>query len=1136
MALDKRAVEGTEISGRGSPAAHGLLDASTEDGAIKTTRPVVFISYSRRDLAFVGELTKALEARGFDTRVDHEDIEPAARFPDRLRDFIREAVAIVCVVSPAFAASEWCRRETNEALALNKRLVPVLARETDPATVPPAIAELQWLSFLPPALMANQADTLARSLLIDVGWMREHARLAVRAHNWDQAGRPADRLMRGSELTAAEAWALAPPSELADIKPTPLQRDYITESRRRELRSLRQTRLLFAAVAIAMLFGILRLAMLRDDVILQQAALAAEAARQHVATGNGRAAIVTAQAGADTLAARAPEFLRAPVARVLGSDGDATGRIRFALFEAVESLREARRAQHACDPKGNRPGCRVTEFAFSRDDQFVATASDDKTARVWDLKTGALLAVLRHGDRPRLSEFAFSPDSRYLATGSLDDHARIWEWQKAAEQDTPWRILHHDGAPDACRLSTDHKPGNVIRADFTPDGAQVMTASIDGTIRLWSPETDTARVLCHGRLREDGKTVPDGVLDATLSADGQWIASGTTSGIAAIWHVETAALRYRTASLGVRLDVANFDRSGRRLITASDRGTLAKETLGAQIWEVTETGTLKGDARTGEPIKLIGHYRPLSSAILSGDGTRALTTANDKTARIWDTESGKTLQILQGHDDVVDGAMFSADGRLVLTWSWDGTIRLWNAASGRELAVYRGHAEQVEQARFTSDGLGLFSIGGSDMITWHLARATTVTNRIETRLAPLTRAPRVRSAEFPTAEDDDADDAEIQRKIEDAILLRDRRIGITGLAPHPTDRLIATASLDGTARVWSALGQECVRLGDPGSSPLGSAAFSPDGKLLAVSRGTSVEMWDWASGSLIRSLRQDHWVGALAFRPDGQALAVAAGGAVCARAKDCGIAIWQADNDWQAPAASLKGHRRGIMELRSRNDRGADGRERWLLLSAGSDNKALLWNASTPSDGPLHAFNHSDTVFSALWTPDGGSVITVSGDKRIKSWDAATGQEQLARRKVVNGYAFAKAEITADGHHLIVATSDGAVRILDRQPGGEHLAELARLRGQLSHVWRLALTTDGGTLATASGDGTVLLWPWPTDVEDLSTRGQKLLEATQPILTPVGSADAEPERAATAPNGCPAGLGARTMRSINHAR
>src|ERR1700728_765115 len=93
----------------------------------------VFISYSRRDLAFVERVAAAFQARGFEPYLDKTDIAPGEPWQDRLAALIGAADSIIFVVSPDSTASPICRWEIEECLRLGKRILPMVCRTINPA-------------------------------------------------------------------------------------------------------------------------------------------------------------------------------------------------------------------------------------------------------------------------------------------------------------------------------------------------------------------------------------------------------------------------------------------------------------------------------------------------------------------------------------------------------------------------------------------------------------------------------------------------------------------------------------------------------------------------------------------------------------------------------------------------------------------------------------------------------------------------------------------------------------------------------------------------------------------------------------------------------------------------------------------
>jgi tRNA A-37 threonylcarbamoyl transferase component Bud32 len=105
-----------------------------------------------------------------------------------------------------------------------------------------------------------------------------------------------------------------------------------------------------------------------------------------------------------------------------------------------------------------------------------------------------------------------------------------------------------------------------------------------------------------------------------------------------------------------------------------------------------------------ELLTLRGHTNPVSSASFSPDGSRIVTGSWDRTAKVWDAQSGTEVLTLTGHTERVDSASFSPDGSRIVTGSVDETAKVWDATSGAELLTLKGHSHGVWSASFSRDG------------------------------------------------------------------------------------------------------------------------------------------------------------------------------------------------------------------------------------------------------------------------------------------------------------------------------------------------------------------------------------------------------------------------------------------------
>src|SRR5882724_7628819 len=178
------------------------------------TKPRVFISYARADLAFADRLAEALKARGFETLIDRSEIYAFEDWWKRIETLIVRADAVVFVLSPESAASEVCAMEIAFAASLNKRLAPIIVRRVDDKAVPEALRRLNFIFFDDTAQFDAKLAQLAEALVTDIDWVRKHTEFGEAARRWSEAGRPGPRglLLHSPVLQVAEEWIASRPS------------------------------------------------------------------------------------------------------------------------------------------------------------------------------------------------------------------------------------------------------------------------------------------------------------------------------------------------------------------------------------------------------------------------------------------------------------------------------------------------------------------------------------------------------------------------------------------------------------------------------------------------------------------------------------------------------------------------------------------------------------------------------------------------------------------------------------------------------------------------------------------------------------------------------------------------------------
>jgi tetratricopeptide (TPR) repeat protein len=210
-----------------APIGKSSDPAVRESGQEPKTK--VFISYSRKDMAFADRLEAGLKARGFEPLIDRTEIYAFEEWWKRIEALITRADTVVFVLSPDAVASDVALREVSFAASLNKRFAPVVCRRVDDKTVPEALAKLNFIFFDDQALFEQRADQLSEALNTDISWIRQHTDFGEQARRWAQAKGPTGLLLRSPVLEQAERWiASRPPGAPA---PTDEAQTFIRRSR-----------------------------------------------------------------------------------------------------------------------------------------------------------------------------------------------------------------------------------------------------------------------------------------------------------------------------------------------------------------------------------------------------------------------------------------------------------------------------------------------------------------------------------------------------------------------------------------------------------------------------------------------------------------------------------------------------------------------------------------------------------------------------------------------------------------------------------------------------------------------------------------------------------------------------------------
>ncbi|KAF7363067.1 WD40 repeat-like protein [Mycena venus] len=306
--------------------------------------------------------------------------------------------------------------------------------------------------------------------------------------------------------------------------------------------------------------------------------------------------------------------------------------------------------------------------AFSHDGERIVSGSRDKTVRVWNSKTGALLVEpIQHDEN--LMSVAFSPDGEHIVSGGND--IVVWNSRTGTLVAGPFRG-HSD-------------PVNSVA--FSPDGGRIVSGSADHTIRIWD-----AKALGVEKVESEGHS--DTVWSVAFSPNGEQIVSGSEDGTISQYLYGTRKQGGLITQLEGHTDVIHFvtfsPGNGDRIASGSGDTTLC-------VW----------DARTGVliagPFK--GHHESVRCVAFSPDGGRIASGSYDATVRVWDSRTSVLVAGPIQHSEKANCIAFSPDGEQIVSGSEDGNVYVWNSRTGAILFMLsEWHHKPIWCVAFSPDG------------------------------------------------------------------------------------------------------------------------------------------------------------------------------------------------------------------------------------------------------------------------------------------------------------------------------------------------------------------------------------------------------------------------------------------------
>ena len=590
--------------------------------------------------------------------------------------------------------------------------------------------------------------------------------------------------------------------------------------------------------------------------------------------------------------------------------------------------------------------------------------------------------------------------------------------------------------------------GRINDIKYAPDGTRLAVAT---SIGVWIYDTSTDTEL--NLLSE----VPDYVQAIAFSHDGSTIASSgySPNDVIGLWDTDTGKLRGTLEGYGEILALA-FSPDG-TILASSESGPDHP----IRLWHVAEQQLQR---------TLFGHTGWTDALSFSPDGKTLVSGSKDNTIRLWDVHTGKLKHLLEEHRDDVNAVTFSPDGKLLASGSRDGSIQLWDVRIGALFAVLEQNTRfpmEVEAIAFSPDCTTLASAIADQIWLWDISTRQ-VTRILEGHTADVTTvtfAPdgrTIASAGWDwTLRLWDTFTGKLRKTI------GEHTSAVNTVAFSPNGKTIASASRglihlwrpkDGLLRLWYARTGEHIEHFIDHIDYVRTVVFSPDGKLIASGDFDSrLRLWDANTGNHIITLRGGG--PAVAFSPDGKLLANQYRGS----RNNVTIGLWDVRT---GELRHVLGKHHSPLTCMAFSP---DGK---TLVSSSRDSEIIFWDIPTLQRRQSLTTQHTGPVYSVAFSPDGKTFASGSDDGTLRLWDPYTGEPKATLRypDYVTSVAF-----SPDGSVLAIgwgSWKNSSVQLLDTVT----LEPRETLIGHAEEITDLSFSPDGITLASASYDGTILLW------------------------------------------------------------
>jgi WD40 repeat protein len=567
----------------------------------------------------------------------------------------------------------------------------------------------------------------------------------------------------------------------------------------------------------------------------------------------------------------------------------------------------------------------VNRISFSPDGQIIASASDDKTVKLWRAKDGKLITTLKDkGHTDLVYGVSFSPDGQMIASASKDKTVKLWK-----RDGTFIRNLQHTDVVNA--------------VSFSPDGQIIASASNDKTVKLWKRDGTFIRDLKHSAE----------VNAVSFSRDGI-IASASNDKTVKLWKRDGSLIANLTGHEDTVLAVS-FSPDGQTIASASNDKTV-------KLWK-----------RDGSLITTLSeHSNGVNGVSFSPDGQTIASASSDFTVKLWKRD-GSLITTFYGLNNLFSDVSFSPDGQTIASASWDKTVKLWKHDESL-ITTLTGHSNAFKDVSFSPDGQIMASASHDNTVKLWQRDGTPITTLTGHQAEVLSISFSPTEQIIASASSDktvklwSVSDGKLITTLKDKEYSHTDRVN--GVSFSRDGQKIASASRDGTVKLWQRDGK-WIRTIKTESSSVFSVSFNSDGEIVAsANQDHTVKLWKVSDGSLMNTLKgHSNAVSGVTFSPDGKIIASASW--------DTTVKLWRVGDG--SLISTLPGNSASVNGLSF----SPDGR---MIAYAVNDSTV---NLSRVSDGNsiFTLTGHTNRVNAVSFSADGKTLASASDDNTVILWN-----------------------------------------------------------------------------------------------------------------------------------------------------